>query len=186
MKNDISYNVNELSKKMGEIKKGEIKKGEIKNSNFSTKAIANWLNNGSYEKIRQNGHEVAKMLRRMESGEEILGGKTTLGLKEIGKWKINPKYYYQNVRQQSGYAAEVISTAKENIKNILKKNGITTVRADDMPKLFGKNNQFVDKVRIKDGKIIERIQTKFIGKNPKECLNKLASKKCEKYISSGK
>ena len=81
----------------------------------------------------------------------------------------------------------MISTAKENLKAQLEKTGITTYRADDLPDLFPKNDQFVDKVRMnQQGDIIERIQTKFIGEDAKQCLDKMMSKKFDKYLDSGK
>lgn len=48
--------------------------------------------------------------------------------------------------------------------------------------MFPKNDQFVDKVRMDSaGNIIERIQTKFVGKDAKSCFDKLKSPKFEKY-----
>ena len=107
----------------------------------------------------------------------------TLGLNEISQWKINPEYQTQNIRQQAGYAAEVISTCKENLKAMADGSGIRTYRADDLPGLFSRNDQYVDKVRMNAaGDIVERIQTKFIGGSGKEWLSKMMSPKFEKYL----
>ena len=123
----------------------------------------------------------------MYKGVTLSTGDTSLGLEEIHGWKKNPDYYEQNVKQQSGYAAEVISTAKENM--IAKESGseVFTYRADDRPDLYKKNDPYVDKIRV-DGKgnIIERIQTKFVGKDGKSCLSKLESKEFDKYFNDGK
>ena len=114
-------------------------------------------------------------------------GVATRGLKEISQMQINPEFRYQNICQQSGFAAEVISTAKENITAEMKNTGLKTYRADDLPDLFARNDQFVDKVRIdSQGKVVEKIQTKFVGKNGKECISKLMSKKYDKYYQEGK
>ena len=56
----------------------------------------------------------------MESVKQMLygidqDGFHTLSLEEISSWKINPDYQLQNIKQQSGYAAEVVSTMKENL-----------------------------------------------------------------------
>lgn len=111
----------------------------------------------------------------------------TLGLEEIHSWKIPKEFKYQCTKQHAGFAAEVISTAKENLVARLKGTGLQTVRADDRPDLFPKNDQYVDKIRLDSaGNIVERIQTKFVGKNPAECLEKLKSRKFEKYFLEDK
>lgn len=126
-------------------------------------------------------------IQKMLSGE--VNGNKTLGLNDIKKWKINENYQDQNIRQHAGFAAEIISVAKENLRAKFDNTGITTSRADDLPAEYGfkKNDQFVDKVRMdKDGNIIETIQMKFVGNTPVENLRKLMSKKYDKYFESGK
>lgn len=120
--------------------------------------------------------------------EEVrIPGVATRGLKEISHMRINPEYRYQNVCQQSGFAAEVISTAKENLIADMKGTGLKTFRADDLPDLFRTNDQFVDKVRIdSNGNVVEKVQTKFVGKDGSDCLSKLMSKKFDKYFQDGK
>ncbi|MDD5792039.1 MAG: hypothetical protein PUD22_05630 [Erysipelotrichaceae bacterium] len=141
------------------------------------------------------GVEEASQLERlrpvlMDMSKDLLYGNDvdgfkTMGLKELSTWRLdkNSEYYYQNLRQQSGYAAEMLSTYKENLFNKATDSGITTYRADDLPDLFPRNDQYVDKVRIdQNGNIIERIQTKFVGKNGDEWLSKMMSKDFEKYL----
>lgn len=121
----------------------------------------------------------------MFSGENIEGMKT-LGLKEISEWKINPEYRTANIRQHAGYAAEVISTARENAHFNVNDTGVRTFRTDDLPETFGKNHQYIDKVRIgPNNEIVERVQTKFVGNDPESCLKKLMSGKYAKYIEDG-
>ena len=93
-----------------------------------------------------------------------------------------------NENGHAGYAAEVISTAKENLIALRNGTGIITQRADDRPDLFSRNDQYVDKIRIdsKTHEIIERVQTKFVGKNPEECFKKLMSKNYDKYYVEDK
>ena len=63
---------------------------------------------------------------------------------------------------------------------------MTTVRADDRPDLFHRNDQYVDKVRLDaQGQIVERVQTKFFGDSGKEWLSKMMSKKNDKYFDGG-
>lgn len=126
----------------------------------------------------------------MDATKEMLygveqNGFKTMGLNDLSKWKLDKSsvYYEQNLNQQSGYAAEILSTYKENLKAKATGSELKTYRADDLPELFQKNDQYVDKVRINsDGQIVERIQTKFVGKNGKDWLSKMMSKKFEKYL----
>lgn len=124
-------------------------------------------------------------------------GNKCLGLDEITDHKVNDDYRYSNLKQQAGWAAEVIGTAKENAEAIKNGTGVQTYRVDNLPEdikkqveksgytFADKNDPYVDKIRLKDGKV-ETVQTKFVGKTPKECLSKLTSKKYEKYIERGK
>ena len=123
----------------------------------------------------------------MESVKEALYGVEkdgfhTLGLEEVASWKRNSTYYSQNTRQQAGYAAEIISTMKENLIARAEGSDIRTYRADDLPAHFKRNDQYVDKVRMTpDGTIVERIQSKFVGGSGEEWLSKFLSKKFDKY-----
>ena len=121
-------------------------------------------------------------------GTELSDGTHALGLDELYHHKINPQYAYSNLKQQAGFAAEIISTAKENLEAKAKGKEVTTYRADDRPDLFPKNDQYVDKIRVDNntGEILERIQTKFVGKNPNECLTNLLSEDYDKYFNDGK
>ena len=130
--------------------------------------------------------EVMSSAQQMYNGITYEDGFKTLGLKDIGDWKVNKDYKAQNIKQHSGYAAEVIGTTKENL--IAEKNGtgVKTYRADDRPDLFQKNDQYVDKIRVDSKGNMERVQVKFVGKNASECLSKLASKDFDKYFNHGK
>lgn len=146
--------------------------------------VARWL---GIEAV--NGIETRRAFdaaKQMLNGIEVDGNKT-LGLKEISNWKINSKYKYQNLKQLAGYSAEVISTTKENLLSQREGLKIKTFRADDRPDLFPKNDEHVDKIRVnQNGKVIERIQMKFVGKDGASCLSKLASKNYDKYFNEGK
>ncbi len=124
--------------------------------------------------------KVYDIARKMFDGE----GKS-LGLKDINGWKRNLEHYDAQIRQQAGYAAEVIGTAKDNLAAKLEKTGLTTHRTDDLPGEFKKNDPLVDKVRKNEvGQIVERIQVKFIGSDGRQLLKKLASPKFGKYFDS--
>jgi hypothetical protein len=149
------------------------------------KNFATWLGVDSPEVVAYVRPSCFETAKAMLNGVEV-NGKKTLGLLDISKMKINPEYREQNIKQQAGFSAEVIGTAKENIRAKLEGSELTTTRADDLPEFFPKNDQYVDKVRRNaNGDIVERIQTKFVGKNAAENLNKLASPKCDKYFDDG-
>lgn len=125
-------------------------------------------------------------IKDMYSGVDLSDGKKSLSLKEIDGWKKNDLFKDQIRKQRAGFTAEIIGTAKENLMAMHEGTGIITKRADDLPELFRKNDQYVDKVRIDStGKIIERIQVKFVGDKPADCLKKLTSKKYDKYFDDG-
>lgn len=126
----------------------------------------------------------------MDSAKRVLDGaidsegNKTLGLKEISNWKMNEEYRDQIINQRAGFAAEIVSTEMENILATREGTGITTYRADDRPDLgFSKNDQYVDKIRVDaNGDIVERVQTKFIGKDGADWVKKMTSKKFDKYF----
>lgn len=149
----------------------------------TVKSIARWVNTDAAALSSTRVAGTFDIVKQMYSGLEA-NGISTLGLEEISNWKINPEYQYQNLKQHAGYAAEVISTAKENLQAKIDNSGVTTYRADDRPDLYKRNDQYVDKIRVdQNGNVLETIQTKFVGKNAKECLSKLASKDYDKYFS---
>ena len=150
-----------------------------------TNNIENWTSIQNLALRPESLPEITNIIKQMQNGI-IINGKKTLGLLDIGKRKLNPDYYYQNLKQQSGFAAEIIGTAKENIENLANKVDVIVKRADDLPELFGKNNQYVDKVRMDSaGNILERIQVKFVGHDGESCLEKLLAKKFDKYFTDG-
>lgn len=176
---------------MGELSKQfdnsavNLKEGATKFDLGAVVNISKWLGLESDAISRLDNIQFKNEIKTMYEGTTI-NGRQTLGLKQIGKYKINKQYRRQNIKQQSGFAAEIASTAKENIIAKSEGTGVTTVRTDDFPE-YGYNDQYVDKVRLdSSGNIIERIQMKFIGRNGKECLDKLLSKKMDKYFDSSK
>lgn len=133
-----------------------------------------------YDMLPLASNEIGVMLDGTVNSE----GVQTLGLNTLYKWKRNPEFYDMNTRQQAGYAAEIISSAKENLAAIANGSDIRTYRADDRPNLgFKKNDPYVDKVRV-DGtnKIVEKIQTKFVGDNGTEWVQKMMSKDFDKFF----
>ena len=113
-----------------------------------------------------------------ESGEQL-----KKGLKQISESKLNPEYIKQNLKQQAGFSAENKYAARENARNIISKSAERIHNTDI--KGSGSYNELVDHiVTDENGIVISEEQMKFIGNNPKELVNKLASKKFQKYFDA--
>lgn len=178
---DISDKSKEFNKSFDSNKNS--KDGVFVNDNFSISNynISRWLGVESQVAESVSVDSVMSNVKQMYNGKTLDNGENTLGLKKINGWK-------SDISSKTGYAAEVVSTCKENVVNEALGNGIETYRADDRPDLgFQKNDQYVDKIRInKKTNSVERIQTKFVGKDAESCYDKLKSKKFDKYITDGK
>ena len=121
-------------------------------------------------------HFVAYAGKDNETGEEL-----KRGLKQIAKAKVNPDYKDANLKQQAGFAAEQKYTARQNAENIINKKK-TRVHNTDV-KGSGDYDQLFDHiVTDENGIVISQEQMKFVGSNPKACLDKLASKKIPKIL----
>ena len=146
--------------------------------------VANWLGTNQIDKIQKD--DVLSLTSKMYKGYQIDEKNHALGLKKLSEYKLNkdPQFRRTNILQQSGFAAEIISTNKENLLNKIEGNSIRVSRADDLPDLFVKNDPFVDKVRIntRTNEVVDRIQTKFVGRDAKECFKALKSSNYEKYL----
>lgn len=102
-------------------------------------------------------------------------------LSDISNSKINPRYKQQNYKQQAGFSAEIKETARENAERIKEGKRTRVARTDDIGRV---NDPLYDHVELDEyGNVIEGSgsQMKFVGKNPDECLDKLMSKKYQKY-----
>ncbi|GAA9264536.1 hypothetical protein TH0144_10330 [Helicobacter pylori] len=163
--------------------KKDRKKKKQKHSNITDAAILGSTSEESALYANANKEHLA-----------ILDDKT-LGrtLEGISKYKVNPKYQYQNINQQAGYSAEIKEQAHANAHNILMKNGERLVQYDNLSsrqkaqikKFFpdyatpNKNHEFVDYVRVdRNGNVIANTltQSKFVGKDGAECFEKFLSK----------
>lgn len=149
-------------------------------------SISEWLSDGEsrIDFDESKIPEAIEIIDRMSYGDDVQGIHT-LGLEEISGGRINEEFRNANVRQQAGLAAEVIGTAKDNMLSLVNDTGIKTFRADDRPYLYDKNDPFVDKVTFdSEGKLLERIQVRFIGHDGESCLRKLNTPAMDKYLYS--
>ena len=114
-----------------------------------------------------------------ETGKEL-----KRGLKKNAQSKINPDYKDQNIKQQAGFAAEGKYTARQNAEKIINKEDTRYIRTDDLGRV---NDDLFDHFQLDgNGNIIigSGEQMKFVGSNPRACLNKLASEKFQKYLDA--
>lgn len=195
--NSIKFDNIEFDSKMRGLNKSFNISFESKNGFYdklspaADKRISNWLGVSGLEISSENRAMAYQGIKDMFTGVEV-GESKTLGIDEISSWKVNPEYKYANIRQHAGYAAEVISTTKENLISQMNGTGEITVRTDDLAVQdlssgYKVNDPYVDKIRFDaNGNILARIQTKFVGKNPESCLSKLASSKFDKYFDNTK
>ncbi|WP_290920216.1 hypothetical protein [Halodesulfovibrio sp.] len=102
--------------------------------------------------------------------EQIL----TRSHKSVAKSKVNPNYKKQNLKQQSGFSAELAKTSRDNAENILAGSPKRTSRTDDLPE-FGANHPVYDHVEMLNGKVIpgSGSQMKFSG-HPTRVMDKIA------------
>ena len=149
------------------------------------------ISGAAFETIQRYG-EAAKQHYVSYSGVDNETGKTLVkGLQQISEEKINPDYAFQNIHQQAGFSAEVKDVARSNAENIIRKEQIRKIRTDDLGRV---NDPLYDTVLIDaNGDIIDGsgAQMKFLGAsekdytgsgNVKRALEKLQSKKFEKYL----
>lgn len=155
-------------------------KEETKKSRIDA-VISGITNAETAEDILLHGTAGKEHVVAYEGFDHETGRALKRGLKDISKSKVNPQYKEQNIKQQAGFSAEVKETARENADRILGKDPTRKVRTDDIGRV---NDPLYDHVEIDaNGNIIpgSGSQMKFVGKNPKECLNKLMSGKYKKY-----
>jgi hypothetical protein len=136
------------------------------------------------EVVQRYGSAVKEHLVAYSGADNEAGKTLTKSLKSISESKVNPEYQSQNIKQQAGFSAEVKETARENAERIIKGDKTRVVRTDDLGRV---NDPLYDHVEIDvNGNIIDGSgsQMKFVGGDPKSALDKLASKKFEKYLDA--
>ncbi|WP_294461384.1 hypothetical protein [uncultured Ruminobacter sp.] len=105
------------------------------------------------------------------------------GLRDIGEHKINPEYAEQNLKQQSGFSAELKYQARKNAEYRINGDKRRIVATD--LKNSGGYDELFDHYETKDGKIVSMMQMKFVGNDVKSCVDKLMSGDYQKYFDNG-
>lgn len=137
-------------------------------TNFKNHMIAA----GNQELVNRYGSAGAEFLKGLRGIDYETGFKFDRSLLDISNYKINPDHIEKNIKQQSGFAAEIAVTAKRNAESIISKDGSIHLRSEDITE-YGKNHNVIDLVeKTVDGKIVTS-QMKFVAK-PDELLDKIA------------
>lgn len=148
---------------------------------------------GTYEATQRYGNAVKQHFVAYSGRDNETGISLVKGLKDIAEGKINPDYEFQNISQQSGFAAEVKEVARSNAEAIINDDSIRRIRTDDLGRV---NDPLYDTVLLdKNGNIIEGsgTQIKFLGSSQsdpeglgdaKRAFQKLSSEKFKKYLDN--
>lgn len=156
-----------------------------KSNNKFTSYKNHAIGSGSIETVQRYGSAVKEHVVAYTGKDNQTGIEVKKGLKKISQSKLssNPKYRKANLTQQAGYSGENKYTARQNAKNIIKRNGNNVHNTD--VKGSGSYNQLFDHVVTdKNGNIISQEQMKLVGSSPRACLTKLLSKDYEKYYDA--
>ena len=164
----------------------------IANENKSRSAENIAVAEASREIIQRYGEAGREFVKAYSGFDAETGRELSRSLKGISQSRVNPGYVSQNLRQQSGFSAEVLDTARRNSDAIIRGDSSRALRTDDLTRrtdsrfgeIGGTNDQLYDQAVIRDGRIAEASQFKFVGGSPDEALTKLAGKKFRKYLDS--
>ena len=146
------------------------------------------LEGAALENVSKYGSANKEFLVAYSGKDNEIGKTNTRGLKKISNYKLNsdPNYRTKNIKQQAGFAAEEIYTAKQNAENIINNSKERISRTDDL-KERRVNDPLHDHVILdENGFEISGSgeQMKFVGNNPTQCLEALKSDKYQKYYDA--
>ena len=106
------------------------------------------------------------------------------GLDKVYHSKVNPLYEDQNIKQQSGFSAEIQEVGRRRAEEAIRGETPSTVRTDDIGRV---NDPVVDITRLDaNGNVIPdaNIQMKFIGDSAGEAVSKMLGKNFQKYYDA--
>ena len=70
------------------------------------------ISSGARETVSRYGSAAAEFIKAYTGVDNEKGVTLSKGLKKISEYKINPENFEENTRQQAGFSAEVMITAK--------------------------------------------------------------------------
>lgn len=156
-----------------------------RNKKYSSSSLADAAQSGAANEVVERYGSASKEHLVAYSGRDNEFSRTLKrGLKKTAQSKVNPNFKKQNIKQQAGFAAEDKYTARQNSERIISGSKNRYVRTDDIGRV---NDPLFDHVLL-DSEGIEipgtGEQMKFVGSNPKACLNKLQGEKFQKYFDA--
>ena len=83
------------------------------------------ISTGNSENVSRFGSADAEWIKAYRGIDNETGKVLTKSLKDISQYKLSEDYYERNIRQQSGFAAEVAKVADDNSKNIINKSNFS-------------------------------------------------------------
>jgi len=142
----------------------------------------------STEFIGRYGHAAAEYIKGYRGEVSETGDIVRKGLRQVADSKVNPDYRYQNIKQQSGFSAEIHYVDQENAERIINGDNSRIFRSNDI----GRGNDPVFDVLSIDeqGNPSWGAQMKFCGRfdtpeeiqaSAKHIVDKLAGSKWERY-----
>ena len=141
------------------------------------------LEGAATEVVQRYGSAVKENLVAYIGIDNETGERLKKGLKDIAKEKVNPDYKDINLKQQAGFSAENKYTARQNAERIINRDK-SRVHNTDVKGSGSYNELFDHIITDENGIVISQEQMKFVGSDPKACLNKLAGKKFQKYFDA--
>lgn len=161
------------------------KKEKRKDSDEMLDQLTHRMMEGAAAETVQRYGSAAKEFYVGYSGHDNEAGVTlSKSLKSISQSKVNPDNPYASKKQQSGFSAEIVAARRKNAQRIINGESTRAVRTDDVGRV---NDPLYDLVDVDaKGNIIEGSgsQMKFVGKTPEELLNKMTSRKYQKYLDA--
>src|SRR5690606_24231071 len=103
------------------------------------------------ETVFRFGSANAEFIKGYAGIDRITGQIFNKSLKGIAAGKVHPDYLDQNLKQQAGYAAEVVATSRDNANAIIDNSSVRSLRSDDTVE-YGRNHTIVDRVKVQDRK----------------------------------
>lgn len=146
--------------------------------------------NKGYFDIKYQGTKRKMHINELKKqGINVRNIRNARSLKSISEIKNSP---HNSIKQKAGFTAEIKTVAKANAEHIIRRDGIRTVRTDDLEKqidskgriIGGMNDQTFDLVDTDySGKIINgtQRQMKYLGDTGTICAKKLLGNNFNKY-----
>ena len=153
-------------------------KSETKNKKTVSGSLKNAaITSASVETVNRYGSASAEFIKAYSGVDNETGQILNRSLKKISQGDK------KNIRQQAGFSAEVLSTAKKNKDAIINKDSTRYARSEDVAG-YGKNNDTTDIVTLdKNGNVISQSQMKFVN-SPNDQVNEIVNGKSARYLEN--